>query len=310
MSKDNKSRLYIYVSLLADLAIAAVKFIAAAATGSAAMFSEGVHSFVDTGNSLLLLFGMKESKKPADEIQNFGHGREIYFWSIIVSLLLFTTGGGLSIYTGVRHLIHPSPLVNLFWNFVVLGFSFILEGLSFYLAYKNFSSRKTGRSIYQAIVKSTDASAMTIIIDNIASIAGIVIAFAGIALSAIFENPYIDGIASVIIGLLLCASSTLLIRECKKLLLGESLSPFIIQKIKTFSAKDPDVEMVMDILTMQLGPEEVLLAMDVNFKNHLVANDIQSATDRLEDMIRKEFPDIKKIFIRAESKVKYHIADS
>ena len=220
------SKFVIYAAIGANLAIAIMKFVAAALTGSSAMVSEGIHSLVDTGNGGLLLFGIHKSKQPADATHPFGYGKELYFWSLIVAVLIFGVGGGISIYEGIAHLLHPRPLEDPFWSYLVLGFAAVFEGLVFVIAFRAFQALKgEDESIWQAIKSSKDPTTFTVLFEDAAAMLGLIFAFVGIFLAYQFENPYLDGVASVCIGLLLAAVAVVLAYESKGLLVGEGTGP-------------------------------------------------------------------------------------
>ena len=199
----SESRSAIVVAILGNVAIAVTKFFAAFMTGSSAMVSEGIHSFVDTGNGALMLLGLRQSQKPPDTEHPFGHGKELYFWSLIVSFGIFAVGCGMSVYEGLTHLLHPEPITNAFWNYVVLGFAFLFEGISWLFGWRAFRVAKGRRGILQAIHESKDPSTFLVFLEDSAALTGLVIAAVGIFFGRLLNNPYADGVASVLIGLLL-----------------------------------------------------------------------------------------------------------
>ena len=277
------SKFVIYAAIGANLAIAIMKFVAAALTGSSAMVSEGIHSLVDTGNGGLLLFGIHKSKQPADATHPFGYGKELYFWSLIVAVLIFGVGGGISIYEGIAHLLHPRPLEDPFWSYLVLGFAAVFEGLVFVVAFRAFQALKgEDESIWQAIKSSKDPTTFTVLFEDAAAMLGLIFAFVGIFLAHQFENPYLDGVASVCIGLLLAAVAVVLAYESKGLLVGEGTDPQTLEKIRKLAEADPGVKKMLMPLTMHFGPDTVLLTVD-----------------RLEKSIRTQYPNIKHIYIEA-----------
>ena len=285
-------------ALAANLAIAIAKFIAAAFTGSSAMLSEGIHSVVDTGNQFLLLLGIKRSARPADEQHPFGYGKELYFWSLIVAVLLFALGGGMSLYEGIIHIMHPEPATDPLWNYVVLGLAFLFEGASWVVAYRTFRKEARG-GFFQGIHASKDPSIFVVLFEDSAALLGIIVAFLGVFLGHLLGNPYFDGAASVIIGLLLGTISVLLVRESKGLLLGEGVDPDTRESLRTILLNDPEVDKIKDPLTMHFGPHEVLLAVNVTFKPELTSEQVAFAVNRIEESIRLAHPDIKRIFIEA-----------
>ena len=295
------SKKAVYAAIGGNLAIAITKFIAAIITGSSAMLSEGIHSVVDTGNGLLLLFGMRMSQKPADLSHPFGHGKELYFWTLIVAILIFAVGGGMSVYEGISHLHHPAPLHDPLWNYLVLGFALVFEGIAWTVAFREFRKTQGRMSLWKAIRASKDPSTFTVLFEDSAAMLGLVVAFLGIFFGQRLNNPYLDGVAAIIIGLILAVVAVLLAYESKGLLVGEGASRETIEHICNIAGDDPGVERVMPPLTMHFGPQEVLLNLDIKFRGGLSAEEIEASVDRIEAEIRKRHPEIKRIFIEAES---------
>ncbi|ACC80456.1 cation diffusion facilitator family transporter [Nostoc punctiforme UO1] len=298
---NNSSNKTIYAAMGANLAIAITKFIAASITGSSAMISEGIHSVVDTGDQLVLLLGLHRSQKPADDSHPFGYGQELYFWTFIVAILIFAIGGGMSIYEGITHLINPSPLEDPIWNYIVLSIAIILEGFSWTVALKEFLPTKGKQNFWQAIKNSKDPTVFTVLFEDTAAILGLVVALIGIFLGDLFNNIYFDGIASIIIGIILSIVAVLLARESKGLLVGESANPQTIANIRSLSKTEPGVQEVIRVLTMQLAPQEVLLNLEIQFSKNLTGEEIALTVERLEIKIRQKHPEIKQIFIEAKS---------
>lgn len=297
----NSSKLPIYGALFANLAIAITKFTAAAFTGSSAMLSEGIHSAVDTGNQSLLLLGIKRSERPADYKHPFGYGKELYFWALIVAILLFAIGGGISMYEGIIHLQHPSPLGDPFWNYIVLGIAFVFESIAWTMALKVLLKGEHGGSFWKRLKTSKDPAIFVVIFEDTAAMLGIIIAFLGVFLGHQFNNPYFDGLASVLIGVVLSVVAVYLVHESKGLLLGEVASPQMLTGIREIAQGDPAVTHIQDPLTMHFGPQDVLLAINVQFKPGLPSEEIEEAIDRIEQNIRQKHPEVKRIFIEAES---------
>ena len=296
----SESRTAIFAAIAGNIAIAATKLIAAFFTGSSAMLSEGIHSMVDTGNGGLLLLGVRKSQKPADAGHPFGHGKELYFWSLVVAILIFALGGGMSVYEGVTHLAHP-PAYDPTWNYVVLAFAMIFEGISFYFAYKAFRSEMSGQGVLATIHKSKDPTTFTVLFEDAAALLGLVVAFLGIFLGHLLNNPYLDGVASIVIGLILAVVAGFLAYESKGLLIGEGVDPQTLANIRSIAIADRSVWEVKKSLTMHFGPQDVLLALDIRFEKHLTAAEIAAAIDRLEKKIRDQHPEIKHIFIESKS---------
>ena len=295
-----ESKVAIFAAIAGNLAIAATKLIAAFFSGSSAMLSEGIHSVVDTGNGLLLLVGLKKSKKPADVRHPFGHGKELYFWPFVVATMIFALGGGMSVYEGITHLMHPSH-ADPTWNYVVLGFAFVFEGISSVFAYKAFRSELKGRGAISAIRASKDPTSFTVLFEDTAALLGLVVAFVGIFLGQVFHNPYFDGAASIVIGLILASVAVFLAFETKGLLIGEGVVPETLADLRSIAGADPAVQEVRKSLTMHFGPHEVLLTLDILFRKELSAEEVATAVNRLEESIRGKYPEIKHIFIEAKS---------
>lgn len=294
------SKLAIYAAIVGNLAIAIMKFVAAFFTGSSAMLSEGIHSLVDTGNGGLLLLGIHKSKKPADAAHPFGHGKELYFWSLIVAVLIFGLGGGISIYEGILHLMHPSPLRDPTWSYVVLGLAALFEAIVFVIAWREFQARKgAGENTWEAIKASKDPATFTVLFEDAAALLGLLVAAAGIFLAHQFDRPSLDGAASVAIGLILAAAAGFLAYESKGLLVGEGADPKTLENIRQLAQADPGVTRVLNPLTMHFGPETVLLTVDIQFNQKLSAAEVEAAVDRLEKEIRRRYPEIKHIYIEA-----------
>jgi len=294
------SKVTIYAALGANLVIAAIKFAAAYFTGSSAMLSEGIHSVVDSGNELLLLLGISRSKKPADEVHPFGHGKELYFWSLIVSILLFGIGGGMSIYEGISHITHPHMIEDPTWGYMVLGAAFIFEGISFIIGIRDFLKQKHADvSFWRKLQLSKDPGFFVVIYENGADLLGLLIAGTGIFLSQYFQNPIIDGIASILIGLVLSLIAVILIQKSRSLLIGTSARKYMIEGVYLIVSNDADIETAHPPLTMQMSPDDVLLALNVEFKNHLNGQEIVETIRRLEEDIKNKFPEIKRIFVEA-----------
>ena len=260
-----KSKIAIYGAIAANVAIAVTKFVVAGITGSSAMLSEGIHSAVDTFNGVLLLVGLKLSQRPATPEHPFGHGKELYFWSLIVAVLIFGLGGGLSFYEGVLHVQHPAPLQDPMWNYVVLGAAAVFEGSSFIIALRQFLGQAGDTPFWEALHRSKDPTTYTVLAEDAAALVGLVVAALGIALSHRFEKPELDGAASLIIGLLLAGVAVALIRESRGLLIGEGIRPETARAIRSIALAQPKVRDVGRVLSMYIGPDDVLVTMDLDF---------------------------------------------
>jgi len=296
-----KSHKAIYGALVANLLIAISKFIAAFFTGSSSMLSEGIHSTVDTGNEVLLLLGIKRSSRPADEKHPFGYGNEIYFWSFIVAILIFALGGGFAIYEGVEHILNPRPLTNVIWNYVVLTTAIVFEGSALIIAMKQFNKTRGNKSLYRALVDTKDSSTAAVVIEDTAAIIGLVIAILSVLLGHITGNPYFDGIGSIVIGLLLTGVSVFFALECKSLLIGEGMQEEGIVKIEKILEEEENVTIYKRPLSLYFGPNEVLINLNVNFRDDLIADEIEATVDRIEQQIKDAIPAVNRIFIEAET---------
>jgi cation diffusion facilitator family transporter len=296
-SSSPKTKFVIYVAIAGNLAIAFVKFIAAALTGSSAMLSEGIHSLVDTGNQLLLLLGVNRSRKPADSKHPFGYGKELYFWSLIVAIMLFGVGGGMTIYEGVTHILEPRPLEEPFWAYVILGVSMLMEGISWTFAIRALLAEKGKHSLWQTLRRSYDPSVLTVLLEDTAALIGLMVAFAGIYLAHRFSNPYFDGAASIVIGVILCIVSVILARESKGLLVGEAATPEVVESVTSLALNEPAVVAVNQVLTLVFGPEEVLLNIEAQFVPSLRVSELAKVVSRLEVTIQQYHPRVKRIFI-------------
>jgi len=297
----SESKTAIYAAMLGNLAIAATKFVAASFTGSAAMLSEAIHSLVDTGNGTLILLGVRKSRKPPDWDHPFGHRHELYFWTLVVGVLIFAVGGGISTYEGILHLAHPVMPENPVWNYAVLGVATVFEGTSWLFGWKAFSAERGRRGVFQAIHETKDPTSFTVLLEDSAALLGLVFAFLGIFLGAQFGLPYLDGLASVVIGLLLCGVAVLMVYESKGLLIGESLEPQALESIRKLVEDDPSVERVSHLHSMYLGADEVLLTIELRFDSNISALDVRKAVRRIRDVIRSQHPDVTRVFFGAES---------
>ena len=265
------------------------------------MLSEGIHSLVDTGNGILLLFGIKRSKNPPDDKHPFGYGNEIFFWSFVVAILIFALGGGIAIYEGIRHILHPRQLENVQWNYVVLTMALIFEGSALRVALKQFNASRRNKPFLRALQDSKDSATVAIVVEDSAALIGLLIALASVFLGHISGWPYFDGIGSVLIGLLLVSVSFFFAAECKALLVGEGLLPENVEKIHLILEEEPRVAAYRQPLSLYFGPNEVLVNLDVNFINELTSDEIEETIDRIEAGIKAAIPPVNRIYIEAES---------
>jgi len=296
------SKPVILAALAGNLLIAVTKFAAASITGSSAMLSEGIHSLVDTGSQGLLLYGLRRAAKPADENFPFGYGKEIYFWSFIVAILIFALGGGISIYEGIIHIQHPEPISNPLVNYLVLGLAMVFEGAAWYFAFREFSRVKGRWGYLEAIQRAKDPSIFVVLFEDSAAMLGLVVAFAGVWLTQATGILIIDGVASVVIGLILVGTAIWLAYETKGLLIGESASQAVIRGIRDLLRGQAHIDYVNEVLTMHMGPDFILLNISIDFRDEIPASDLENIIAGIDMRIKKSFPTIKRVFVEAESR--------
>ncbi len=298
------SKLAIFASIAANLGIAILKFIASFFTGSSAMLSEGIHSVIDTTNGLLLLLGIKKSKIAPDEKHPFGYGMELYFWSFIVAIFIFSLGGGVALYEGIKHLTEHGSLDTspkmMFWNYGVLIGAILFEGASLWIAWKEF--RKVHPTGFKsAMAASKDAASIAIIIENAAAVIGLLIALVGVSLTYYFHNPVFDAISSILIGLLLAYVAFFMAKETKHLLLGEAAIEEDLEAIHQILSSYDQIDYFGNIKTMHLAPEEILLGANINFKDNLTVGEIEPIIKEIKERIVAENPKVKHIFLESDS---------
>ncbi len=295
---EHTSKTAIIAALVGNLLIAVTKGIAAALSGSSAMLSESVHSMVDTGNEVLLLYGLKRAAKPPDKVHPYGYGRELYFWSFVVALLIFAVGAGVSAYEGVVHIRHPEPIRDVWINFVVLGLAAVFEGISWWFGWKAFSRVRRSRPIWDAFVASKDPTTFMVLFEDSAALLGILIAAIATFLSWKLKLPWVDGAGSILIGLVLAIVAALLARESKELLIGERASPELSAAVRQTASEDPCVRKVIDITTSQMGPDQVIATIAVEIDEDLRVPEVEQLIARIEESIQARFPQLFRIFIR------------
>jgi len=301
MAAYNKT---IFAALAANLLIAVIKFISGAVTSSSAMISEGVHSVVDTVNQMLLLFGIRRSRRSPDERRPFGYGKEIYFWSFIVSILIFGVGGCISFYQGIIHIQNPPPLEDPTWNYIVLAFSLIFEGTSLGIAIKEFNKLRGDQSWWTAIHRSKDPASFIVLFEDSAAVCGLAVVALMVYLGHHYNNPYLDGVASLIVGIILTIVSVLLARESRSLLMGEGIAPATQQHIKGLLEKDPDVVKVQHMFSTYQSPEEVMLLLMITFREEMETEDINNAIVRIRKIVTDAYPLIHFIIVQPEKGTK------
>lgn len=292
-----KSKIFLYISLFADLGIAAAKFAGALFTGSASMISEGVHSVIDALSQVLLIWGVKSSQRSPDAAHPFGYGRELYFWSFIVSLMLFTLGGCISFYEGWTRFNRPVFEGNAAWNYAILGVAFVFNSISFASAYREFNKHRLSRSFWRAVIRTKDPSTIIVLLGDMGDLLGLTVAFLGIFLGRLFRNQYFDGIASMIIGLMLIAISALLIRESRSLLMGETIAVEHLKVIVGLIEKDKAITKIKKHFSIYRGPEDVMITLTAVFKKNLSSEEVAQAIQSITSTVQEKYPKIKQIFI-------------
>ena len=297
------SKKAVYAALAANLAIALTKFVAAGLSGSSAMWSEGIHSLVDSGNQALLLYGMRRAQRPPDARFPFGYGKEGYFWSFVVALLVFATGAGLSLYEGVRHLREPAEITNPYVNYLVLAIAMAMEGGSWLVTYREFGRRRGDGSLVDAVRRGKDPTVIAVLFEDSAALAGLLVAAIGVALFHLTGNAVYDGAASIVIGLLLAATALWLAFETKGLLIGEAANREVVAEITRIAKRYPEVEGVNEVLTMHVGPEYILAALSLNIARDVPRNRAHAVMDELDETLKKTDPRLKRVFIESQTQL-------
>jgi cation diffusion facilitator family transporter len=301
MSDPPTSKQVVYAALLGNLLVAATKTVAALWTGSSAMMSEAIHSFVDSGNEILLLYGQHRASLRADAEHPLGHGRELYFWSFIVALLIFAIGAGVSIYQGIAHILEPEPIQDPWINYVVLAFSTVFEGASWWVSVKGFRSTSGRLGFYEAFRKSKDPPSFMVLFEDSAALVGIALAAAGTFAATYWHRPELDGVASVLIGCVLGAVAMVLARESKSLLIGESASSELTKSIMEIAAKNPAVLRVNGLLTAQLAPDQILVALSLEFSDALRVPELEERVIEIERSIRARHGEVIALFVKPQT---------
>ncbi len=295
-----RENIVLFGALAANLGIAVAKFVAAGITGSSSMLTEGVHSVVDSGNQVLLLYGQKRAKRPADAAHPFGYGRELYFWSFVVAILIFAVGAGVSIYEGYLHIIEPEPLTDPLVNYIVLGIAFALEGGSCWIALREFNEARGDAGWWEAIRESKDPPGFIVLFEDSAALIGLVVAAFGVWISHAVGDPRIDGYASIVIGLILAAVAVVLARESKGLLIGERADPAVIERVRQLLDRRREIVAVNHIRTIHTGPDTVFVAISADFDDELTMGDAEPLIEAIEAELRAALPQLSSIYIRPE----------
>lgn len=291
----------IYAAIVGNFLIAVTKFIAGGITGSVAMIAEGIHSLVDTGNGGLLLLGLKLAKKEPDRSHPFGYGKEVYFWTLVVAMSIFAVGGGISLYEGISHTLHPEPSGDPLVNYIVLSAAILFEGYALSVALKEFNRIRGKRKIFEEIRLSKDPTTFTVLFEDAAAMLGLVVAMIGIYLARALEMPVLEGVASILIGVILIVVAIFLAVETKGLLLGESADVGLLDEVRAIAAKEPAVTAIADPITVHYGPNTVVLNIDVEFDDALTVDEIEHAIDRMQKAIREVHPEVKHIYLSADA---------
>ena len=298
--KSWRDNIVLFGALAANLGIAVAKFIAAAITGSSSMLTEGVHSVVDSGNQVLLLYGQRRARRPADAAHPFGYGRELYFWAFVVAILIFAIGAGVSIYEGYLHVVEPEPLVDPLVNYIVLGIATLMEGASWTIAMREFNQTRGDMGWWQAIHESKDPAGFMVLFEDSAALVGLVVAAIGVWCSHHFNDPRLDGGASIVIGALLAAVAVLLAREAKGLRIGERADPAVIARARAIVAAHPGISAVNHVRTVHTAPDIVFAAISADFDDHLSMGAAEALIEAIETDLRTALPQLKSIYIRPE----------
>ena len=297
----HNSKTVIFAALAGNAAIAVTKFLAATFTGSSAMLSEAVHSLVDTGNQFLLLYGLRRAARPPTPQHPFGHGLQLYFWAFVVAVLIFGLGSGISILQGIEKILNPHPVKDAWVNYLVLALAIVFEGIVWVVALRAFQAEKGSRGWLAAVHSSKDPTTFTVLFEDTAALLGLFTALLGVYLSETLDLPVIDGIASVVIGFILAATAAFLAYECQSLLTGEGVDPETRSALKELTLKEPGVERINEFLTMHFGPNEVLVAMSLDFQDALSASSVERAVSRIEQRIKTAHPEVRRVFVEAQS---------
>ncbi len=305
MKNANSSKKAIYAALIGNLLVALTKFVAAAVSGSSSMLSEGVHSLVDTVNELLLLYGMRRSGQTPDAVHPLGYGRELYFWSFIVAVLLFAVGAGISIYQGVARVRAPSPVTDATIVYIVLALSFVFEGVSWRVSQRAFRAAKGNLGYWEAVRKSKDPPSFIVLFEDSAALVGILIAAAGTYAADSLRMPVFDGVASILIGVVLAATSIALARESKGLLIGERADPDIVAAITALARDEPGVASANGVLTVHLAPDQIVAALSLEFDDALRTPQIEQAVAQIEQRVRTQYPQVVALFVKPQTRSRF-----
>ena len=297
-----KQDIVLYGALAANVGIGIAKFVAAAITGSSSMLSEGFHSCVDSFNQVLLLYGQNRAKQPPDAAHPFGYGRELYFWAFVVALLIFAIGAGVSLYEGWQHVRHPEPMTDPLVNYIVLAFSFALEGTSWTIAMREFAAHKGSTGWWQAIRTSKDPAGFIVLFEDSAALAGLVIAALGVWASHQFDRPELDGYASIAIAFVLAGVAVFLAREAKGLLIGERADTGVIAQVYKLVDGHPAITFVNHVRTIHTAPDAVFVAISADFRDEVTMGEGERLIEEIETKLKAALPVLSSIYIRPEKR--------
>lgn len=306
----HSSKKVVFAALAGNTLIAITKFVAAAFTGSSAMLSEAIHSLVDTGNQGLLLYGMNRAARPADNAHPFGYGREIYFWSFVVAILIFAVGAGVSMYEGVQKLLHPHPMTSPIINYIVLGIAMLFEGAAWWVAFNEFNKSRGRRGLIEELRASKDPTVFTVLFEDTAAMLGLFVAAVGIFAADQLGLAWADGVASIVIGIILAGAAATLAYETKGLLIGEAAADDLVTRIQDMVDSMPTVQNLNELRSMHMGPDDVLLTLSLDFQDKLSAGQVERSIFQLEMVVKSEFPQVKRLFIEVQSKQHHEEASS
>ncbi len=270
------------------------------------MLSEAIHSVVDTGNQGLLLYGIKRSQQPADERHPFGYGSEIYFWSFVVAILIFGVGAGVSFYEGIQKLLHPHPITSPHINYIVLGIAMVFEAVAWWIAYKEFNRVRGSLGLFEAVQLSKDPTVFTVLFEDTAAMLGLVAAFIGVFCADYFDIQWADGAASVAIGVILAGTAATLAYETKGLLIGESAGRRVLTGIRRIVTSAPGVNLVNELRSMHLAPNDILLALSIDFNDNMKVSEVEDSISRIESDIKSRFPEVKRLYIEVQGQEDHH----
>ena len=299
------SKKVILAAFLGNFAIAIIKFAAASFTGSSAMLSEGIHSLVDTGNQLLLFYGLRRSARPPDERHPFGYGRELYFWAFVVAILIFAVGSGISLYEGYHKILDPHPVTSIYINYIVLGLAIIFETVVFVVAFREFNNTRGDRGFLDAVRVSKDPAIFTVLLEDTAALAGLLIALIGLILSDVLDMPVLDGVASMLIGVVLALVAFILAYETKSLLIGEGADPEIVGGVRRMLVAEKNIRRVNEVLTLHQGPRDVLVTVSVDLKDSMTADEVEKSVTAIERRIKSGYPIVSRVFVEAQSWIQH-----